>query len=917
MEAAPSKQLHAHILIKSMRRQWQRTFLGIWLAVTIVLCAPITYGQAAQPHGQLDSTLLRQIDTIATLPDSIAYDHIMSALEQSATLAPKTMVHFTRSTLTKRPANMQEEIYTHLIDLCETRRTEDSLSYIYALNLKGELLARNQKRQEAVKLFLKVLEFYPKKSMEIELGYTNNNIGNILEKENDPVAALPFLQRASDIFTHHYGKDDLSLTVINSNLAVTYGLLGQKEKEVDILTECYRVRKKKLPFDHKLMQDVRINLCIALRALDRFDASEHYIREAQLLEEKSQQFNIKRWLSISVELLATTYSHSKKYDKDDVDRLYNRILNQALKHVDPYNKSMRSIYNNYGVFLHNNKRHEASLQYFKNAVKCHYPSMQKDETLVVPSSESLHKDLSEELGVFMSYATALYLVGTNEDDESILLKSGQVFTFCDTIADKIRHIPIHSRSRIKVKKDIRRMYVLAARTWLDLYDRTHDPKYVSKLFDGSEKNKSWELFERFSMQSQQSDFLNIEAHIAEQKIDVDQAQKIAAATIQKQESTATYPITTLEKLQGHCRATNERWITYGLASGGQLYALYIDQDTIALSTMLAPSDSIHALSNACVTQIQAKSWQFTTNAHKLYQILLAPFSQLIQPGRLTICPEQNVSNIPFSVLLHEHIDSTDSYSGELPYVLNSFEINYMQSASLGTLLHDDFTVTTSSSFAPHYVSDQLRLSFNLDEAKSMEKHLGANVYTENTTTESEFIHALKTNDIVHYAGHVISGNSTDSIYLLLKEGSDTLFIDEIMGVSNSAKLMVLSACQSAQGPRLSPEAMIGPAYAFTFAGTPNTISTRWNVDDEKSVAIFSNFYNQLAAQVPSITALTNAKRQFIKNQPKPSRHPYYWASTQYIGTDVTYCPKSKIPWTYIILGCGFLGLIITFRSIRK
>lgn len=99
---------------------------------------------------------------------------------------------------------------------------------------------------------------------------------------------------------------------------------------------------------------------------------------------------------------------------------------------------------------------------------------------------------------------------------------------------------------------------------------------------------------------------------------------------------------------------------------------------------------------------------------------------------------------------------------------------------------------------------------------------------------------------------------------------------DIARLNVHAELVVLSACDSAAGEKLSGEGVMGLSYSFLRAGAREVVSTLWNIDDAQSRELMIGFYKELmrnggnAAAALRYAQLT-AMREF------QSSAPYYWA----------------------------------------
>jgi len=88
-------------------------------------------------------------------------------------------------------------------------------------------------------------------------------------------------------------------------------------------------------------------------------------------------------------------------------------------------------------------------------------------------------------------------------------------------------------------------------------------------------------------------------------------------------------------------------------------------------------------------------------------------------------------------------------------------------------------------------------------------------------------------------------------------------------------LMVLSACQTANGKIVRGEGIIGLPYALYVAGNKNTLMTLWSVIDHSTADFIVSFFKKLKQGMGQIEALTATKREFLKSD--KYKRPLYWA----------------------------------------
>jgi CHAT domain-containing protein len=88
-------------------------------------------------------------------------------------------------------------------------------------------------------------------------------------------------------------------------------------------------------------------------------------------------------------------------------------------------------------------------------------------------------------------------------------------------------------------------------------------------------------------------------------------------------------------------------------------------------------------------------------------------------------------------------------------------------------------------------------------------------------------------------------------------------------------LMVLSACQTANGKIVRGEGIIGLPYALYVAGNKNTLMTLWSVIDHSTADFTISFFSKLKQGMGQVEALTATKREFLKTD--KYKRPLYWA----------------------------------------
>ncbi len=107
------------------------------------------------------------------------------------------------------------------------------------------------------------------------------------------------------------------------------------------------------------------------------------------------------------------------------------------------------------------------------------------------------------------------------------------------------------------------------------------------------------------------------------------------------------------------------------------------------------------------------------------------------------------------------------------------------------------------------------------------------------------------------------------------DSSDYLSLRDVMQLSLTADLIVLSSCESGGGRFQLGEGIDGFVRGFMSAGCRNVVVSLWDVEDFASAIFMKEFYRNLRFGYAS--ALRQAKLSMLNSPRLRLRHPFYWA----------------------------------------
>ena len=304
------------------------------------------------------------------------------------------------------------------------------------------------------------------------------------------------------------------------------------------------------------------------------------------------------------------------------------------------------------------------------------------------------------------------------------------------------------------------------------------------------------------------------------------------------------------------------------------------------STALASLDELVARSRAGVTAVPTDpnldEIDFITPAGEVYDWLIRPIIEDLKATdtkMLAFVLDGALRNVPMSVLY-------DRENSE--YLIEQYAI----ALTPGLQLIDPQPIARSKVQALVGGISDARPNFsplpNVEtEIAAIQAAVPSDVLQNEDFLKDRFAEKLTTlpYPVVHLATHGEFSSNLDETYVLAwdkkinaNELSSMLQTSEISR-DETIELLILSACETASG---DDRAALGLAGIAVRSGARSTLATLWQVNDEGTSLLMSDFYQQLSDSSLTKAEILKEVQTNLLEDPK-YQHPYFWAPFVLIG----------------------------------
>ena len=344
-----------------------------------------------------------------------------------------------------------------------------------------------------------------------------------------------------------------------------------------------------------------------------------------------------------------------------------------------------------------------------------------------------------------------------------------------------------------------------------------------------------------------------------------------------------------------------------------MYVFYIDQNSVKSSSF-----SYSEIDTLCIQILDQKD----SEAGKLLREMLLP-DEVIDPyQKLKILPDGVLNSISFDHLMYK--DKALIYAKTISYGLSAGVLSYQKklvqnrpnknqfigltpgfTRELKLEMEEEYSKSDSSFY---YLLQQ---PFLLALSESLSRAFSGEVFEGSEATELAFKSQSDGFKIVHIGTHGILDDDSPlfSKLIFAKDSIEDGYLHayEVYGKNLNADLAVLSACSSGKEKTYASEGVVSLSHAFTHAGCPAVLMTKWDVDEKSTSVILEYFYENLKDGLTKSDALREAKLKFLSTAPEELKDPYYWAGLVLIGDD---SPMFNSSSNFILILFGLILILV-------
>ena len=740
------------------------------------------------------------------------------------------------------------------------------------------------------------------------LGAALNNIGIIYRDQGNYARALDYLEKGLTLSEAVGDKVTISLTL--NNIGTIYGTQGNQSQALEYFQRALKLAQA--ADDKSMMANALNNVGLTYHRHRNYPRALEYYQQSLAL---SEQLNNKRLAALTLNNIGRFYRDQGNHEK--ALEYYQQSLAIREKLDDP--TSIAYVLNHIGFVHYLQGDYTRALQFSTRAIDIATRVVNPDQLwrgyelagrahTSLKQFDQAEKDITNSINIIekmrylvgggelerqrffedkVSPYTAMVELAFNRNRPVDALTYGELAK-ARTLLDVLRNgrIPINKAMSLEEQERERILNAELTALNVQIYDQRQRPKPNLALIAALEPRRE-------QARMAYEDFLTgLYVKYPELRVQRGEATPITAA-----DAAALIPDSSTAIVE-FVVAENKSYLI--VLTGDHKSPL-----KITLYSLKVTLNQLSEQVNEFRRMLAERDLSYQETARQLYDLLLKPAEEQLR-GRKTLCvvPDRALWELPFQALqprtgVHLIEDYTLFYAPSLSVLR---EIGTQRSSARRNDSHKTLLAfgnpQLSGGPGERLRGDDAETRFGpLPEAEEEVKTL-ARLY--GTANSKVFIGSearegvVKTEapkyEVLHFATHGLLDNRNPMFsYLTLAQTAGDpnedglLEAREIINMDLHAKLVVLSACQTARGWVGAGEGVIGMSWALFVSGVPTTVASQWKVDSASTTSLMIDFHRRLRMRRANTKAeaLRQATLQLLRSE--RYRHPFYWAGFVMIG----------------------------------
>src|SRR5262249_5284393 len=136
----------------------------------------------------------------------------------------------------------------------------------------------------------------------------------------------------------------------------------------------------------------------------------------------------------------------------------------------------------------------------------------------------------------------------------------------------------------------------------------------------------------------------------------------------------------------------------------------------------------------------------------------------------------------------------------------------------------------------------------------------------------------KISTFLHIATHAVF-RQDNPMFSSFKLADGWVTAIDLFSMASETNLVTLSGCQSGMSEVTGADDLLGLMRGFLYAGARSLLLSLWNVNDESTTALMTDFYRRWQEGTTKSAALRSAMQSVREQFP----NPFYWAPFLLVG----------------------------------